>query len=737
MFTIQPNHGYSQGLRPLPTVALSPDGQRVASGAWGTIFIWNTITGEKIGPLFSPGRELLPEVRKQSATENLAGRHFTFSPDSTRLVATLTNAGESGIHIWDTTSGELVHTIYGPNNWSYIFSQDGARLFFYSMISDPEQPTTSVTIHIWDTTNWEEIRTINTQLLGNDFHYWSGVNLAINSDGSRVAAVLGDLIRLWDTATGKEVITLPRNTDDRVVKFAFDSDETQLVFIESQHWEANEYKYIRFFQTLDTTTGEDILALDAKQWRHPIHDPTKLLTYNGNVFLLLDTRNGKKIQTIDPLGLVHNFYISPDASRLLAFVGDRIALWDTVTGDEMWSRSTPTWDNDGSVIAFSADGNRVAIGSDAIIYILDTETGEEVNTLRGHQTTFIFSLNFILDDTRLVSWDDSRIHIWDASDQPPMRVLPEQLSNSDIKSGWSPDGTRLAVASGETIYILDTTTREELQVLHTPTPVNTLAFTHDGSRLASVQTDDTIRIWDTASGEGIRTLRGQNISDFENDWGGSILGDGRRKILFSPDGTRLVSTNRIDISLWNTTTGEEILISQRKGSGESPVSFAFSHDGTRLAICDNGGRDINIWDTTNGKEIGTILLSQGDEEFFGDLQTCSLAFSPDGTCLAKAGYGAISIWDTASGKKIEEYEYLRGRTPCLTYNPDGTRLASVSGRFLRLWNTTSRKQVLTFDTQSPIDAKYATANFESITFSRDGNRLIYSDEESMNIWDAH
>ena len=67
---------------------------------------------------------------------------------------------------------------------------------------------------------------------------------------------------------------------------------------------------------------------------------------------------------------------------------------------------------------------------------------------------------------------------------------------------WSPDGTRLATASDdETVRLWDPTTGQTTATLtgHTDR-VNAVAWSPDGTRLATASDDGTVRLWDPATG---------------------------------------------------------------------------------------------------------------------------------------------------------------------------------------------------------------------------------------------
>ena len=96
---------------------------------------------------------------------------------------------------------------------------------------------------------------------------------------------------------------------------------------------------------------------------------------------------------------------------------------------------------------------------------------------------------------------------------------------------YSPDGTRLAMASSIEIWIYDAHTGEELALLAGHTGwVSTVSFSPDGATLASGSGDHTVRLWDATTGEHLRTLTG-HTRDVTS-------------VSFSPDGSTLASGSR-------------------------------------------------------------------------------------------------------------------------------------------------------------------------------------------------
>jgi LPXTG-site transpeptidase (sortase) family protein len=197
-------------------------------------------------------------------------------------------------------------------------------------------------------------------------------------------------------------------------------------------------------------------------------------------------------------------------------------------------------------------------------------------------------------------------------------------------------------------------------------PLDAVAFSPDGSILASGGRDNTIRFWNAATGELLRLTEGHV------DWVSSVA--------FSPDGNFLISGSRDNtVRRFDTNSGELLNI---VGAHDGDVTaVAISPDGSVIA---SGSRDSNIklWDSETAQQLDTL------NQFLQPVW--KLAFHPNGTVLASSSEDGIiwlwGLWGHHSGwlKKLVGHE---GAVSSIAFSPDGNYLLSggLDGT-VRLWD---------------------------------------------------
>ena len=288
--------------------------------------------------------------------------------------------------------------------------------------------------------------------------------------------------------------------------------------------------------------------------------------------------------------------------------------------------------------------------------------------------------------------------------------LPEgaitRLGKGTIKDlKLSPDGTLLAVASSIGVWIYDAHTGEELVLLTRRTEgVTSVAFSSDGSTLASGSEDSTIHLWEVSTGRHLKTLKGHK-------W--EVV-----SVCFSPDGKTLASASFDGtIRLWGVTYGVHLRTLEVKPNS-IPFSVAFSGDGQTIVSAVD--KEIYLWNAVSGEQHKAII------EHINSVN--DIAFSRDGQTIASAIDKEIYLWNAISGEHREILTNHTKSVSSVAFSGDGHTLAYTSGNEIYLWNTASGRQ-----------RKISAAHIDSIIgldFSSNGKTLVSASEVEVCLYDA-
>jgi len=276
----------------------------------------------------------------------------------------------------------------------------------------------------------------------------------------------------------------------------------------------------------------------------------------------------------------------------------------------------------------------------------------------------------------------------------------------------SPDSDTLAVTTSYRIeiYSLASPSTPQYELVSSQSDMDTVDFNFDGSMLASAGQgfDNAIQLWDMKSG-GTELSLITGHTDSIND------------IAFSPDGTKLASGSYDkSVRIWDVATGEELFYSLDHADDVTQVDF--SPDGSLLA---SGGADgvVRLWDVATGQ------LSHGLETGDYDYWVSALAFDPDGSLLASASeyHTEVRLWDARTGEPVlvlrghEKGDSGRG-VFSVAFNPAGTLLASGGEDMtIRLWDINPDSS--TYGQQLAVLQRHPSL-IAHLLFSPDGTRLI-------------
>ena len=428
-------------------------------------------------------------------------------------------------------------------------------------------------------------------------------------------------------------------------------------------------------------------------------------------------------------GGINLMQFSPDGKYLV--VGTDVGVWvyDTDTGNaKELSSDEPAHIN---ALVFSPDGKTVASGGFAnpIIQLWDLDTGKDIKAYTFTRENDSVSGLAFSEDGRILTIVDmyGGIQHWDIeTDQ--LSVITERVVNHEVIIF----SRKLnAFATGQengriSFYDASTGKRQKGLIGHSSIlkrddkDIWSLAFSSDGSKLASGSMDKTIRLWDVENRKHIARFSGHEswITALALSSDGSILASGDAK-------------NRI--ILWDTKSKEKSVELEGHTSGISALTF--SPDGTIVASASYDGF-IRFWNPNTGKEKS--IFATGHTKWI-----TALAFSKDDKILTSVDFnGTVDLWNM---KTKQGHSYLnigQNTTENLTaISPDGILYAAMGINYTTAFyplgfgrrgggsGREAKFQVWNLSTGEELHGPWTDQDYyiNAVTFSPDNKMLVVSD----------
>jgi eukaryotic-like serine/threonine-protein kinase len=716
----------------VPTVAVSPDGGRVAVVPGALPEVTRPVPAPAIIDV-ATGKTLLLDVRPDDTPFSTAW----WSADGRKLACV---HADNSITTWDPTTGvrqqrlvnytagTLVTTGRGPyrfrceGNWvewqgqgdnsprsgdtwfmRVVWSPDGNRLL---AVTD-----SGLYAKLWEVPDQGAPRELALLLQAEGIQIRS---LRFSPDGRFLAAPWTSwlhvdtngnpraLLRGWQTATGEEAFRLAHSSTGSVALFAW-SPDGKLLATSPIRTSLNEDVKV-------WTTDSVLSSMPAKE--------AQVCTGSGNASALAFAPNtpGWSLATLDADGGTLRTWIQGNAHAVLELKSPGF-LWNhedqapigpwSPDGRHLWAwRLLPSGSGESMAVVWASGG------------------GGEVLAPKPRSDPFsLFA--WAPDGGRTLTLEGGVARVWEVPAPQPF-VYGEVV--------WSPDGERvlqpLLANNGEPKVIgRDGGTVPYLG--HHGGAVGAVAWSRDGRRLATAAADRTIKIWDRDSGRLLRTIP---------------CPDPVWRLAWSRDDKRLigeaVQVGKMRVFVWDPDRGPDPVLALAGttylslhqfdwSSSISPTSL--SADGTTLATL--GFEQLTaaaaspsltaqrlptrVWDVNSGK----VLLELPDP-YYNE----RIALAPDGAQLARVALGPnrreqVQVWDVRTGKQLCTLKQSEvGSQGALAFSPDGRRLVfrrSSAPIRVELYDPATGNLLATGKTPVPV-----TAATTQVRWAPNGKRLL-------------
>ncbi|MFZ0548063.1 MAG: protein kinase, partial [Candidatus Promineifilaceae bacterium] len=475
-------------------------------------------------------------------------RAVAWSPDGHLLASA---SDDSSIKIWDVDSNQEIHMLTGHHGSvkTVVWSPDG-----HYLASGGEDNL----VYIWDVESEEAIIALEGH--GGPIRMVSWPH----GDSDRIATASEDgTAVVWDVGSGEPVLSLPHET-----------------IVEGVLWSADDAHLYTgaddgMVRVWESSTGDAVAEWMAHEFglitMALSPDGSRLVTTGNDGYLRLwepETGFGLAEYGGENSGPVTPAWMPDNDSLAVGFDDNLLGIWRA--GSPQATRSTHAHTGQVSSIAWNANGRGLISGhtGDDVTYFWNLETLEEVGMLPGF-TGDGKSLSISADGTLLA--------------RPSVSIQVFDLS-SGLRDEMTP-----IFAGSEDSY------------------VNVAALSPDGERVAAINFNNFLRIW--------------NLSDQQLLV--EVEGAGADAMAWSPDG-RLIASTATDepaVVIWDSQTGDILQVIPIEDTDASITGLDWSPDGRFLASSDTGGR-VYVWERDSW---GLALTFQSRGTSLN-----SLDWSPDG-----------------------------------------------------------------------------------------------------------
>lgn len=591
------------------------------------------------------------------------------------------------------------------------------------------------TIRIWDALTGEEIKSI--AVVGD-----APVSLWIAPDEHMVAVAVpkaGVQVNLLDLESGRVVGSL--SADERITAAGFSPDGSHILTVEengaARLWETAQFRGVSTSKIPAHTAAAVVFDNESRP----------------EIFIAGIDRRIKRVSSADATTMafekghedqVISLSASPDGTRLVTGGRDKRALvWDARSGQvltEFQAHQGPV-----SIVSINPNGKLVATYDASVgIKLWESQTGRVLRTfatMEGQTNC----LAFTPDGERLLAGGrDMAVRLWHVGSRPivPQLALAKiQPVTKQIMSGQKfdhmietakkalrkrafataysllrkaqtlPGYERSDVALESIFRVSEHGTRTGLhggwnrKTVQTPTGVMDVSFSPSAINFLTAQSDHTIRMWSTKTGQCLKILKGHT----------NLVGT----LSFSPNGREAVSGgDDRSVRLWDLNSAKNILV--LNGHSDTVSSVSYSPNGEQVLSSSWDGT-VKLWSRIDGTLVRTFKGHEG--------VVAAAAFIRGSGLILSAGFdGMVKMWDVESGRLLRDLRGEKDRITSLDVSPSAERFmtGAMDGTAL-VWDV-KRGTVI-----GSLEA--GESRVRAVAFSPDDNfALTAGNDQICRIW---